>query len=377
MSILINTLYARPVGSAKTYLSHLFSHLPPNKRDNIIVLANNDNYHLWEKFGVRVIISKWASKSYIHRIFFENFILPHLLRSEKVSVYFTASGLLPVWLPKNVRAAALSDNMLPFSPENRRRYPLGYIRFRLWLLHFIMMRSFLKANLVIYVSQYAQKVIEQHLSNRRGKSVVIPHGLDDDFYFRKDRPFPKELSGEYVLYVSTITVYKAQIEVIQAWEALRQKRKSTREKLLIIGWEYPPYAAKVKTLISRLQLDNEVIILGKIEHEELPAYYQHAKINLFASSCENCPNILLEALASGKPVFCSDYPPMPEFGGDAVEYFDPYSPESLTNLLLKYLDNEEYREELGKRGLQRSEQFHSKQEAERTWKLLFQLTDKE
>ena len=38
---------------------------------------------------------------------------------------------------------------------------------------------------------------------------------------------------------------------------------------------------------------------------------------------KNCPNILLEAMASGKAILCSNFNPMPEFGGKAVEYFDP------------------------------------------------------
>jgi len=105
----------------------------------------------------------------------------------------------------------------------------------------------------------------------------------------------------------------------------------------------------------------------------LPAVYQHAKVNIFASSCENCPNILLEALAAGRPVLCSDYQPMPEFAGNAVRYFDPYNPEQLAEKLIDLLDDSALRTDLGLRARARSERFHWTDTADKTWNALAAL----
>src|SRR3569833_3466394 len=113
--------------------------------------------------------------------------------------------------------------------------------------------------------------------------------------------------------------------------------------------------------------------LGNEPYAQLPGYYQHAKLNLFASSCENCPNILLEALAGGRPVLCSDYQPMPEFGADHVQYFDPYNPEQLAVLLERNLDDVAGLSEWGRRAAERADAFQWTIAARQTWDALYSL----
>jgi glycosyltransferase involved in cell wall biosynthesis len=84
-----------------------------------------------------------------------------------------------------------------------------------------------------------------------------------------------------------------------------------------------------------------VIYLGTISYNELPKYYQKAKALIFASTCENCPNILLEKMASKKMIFCSSHQPMPEFGKDSVVYFDPVDENNLVKQILKYSDEKQ------------------------------------
>ena len=70
-----------------------------------------------------------------------------------------------------------------------------------------------------------------------------------------------------------------------------------------------------------------------MHHDELPNLYKNAEINVFLSEVENCPNILLEALASKKPVLCSNKHPMIEFGGDAPFYCNPRDIEEIEERL--------------------------------------------
>jgi glycosyltransferase involved in cell wall biosynthesis len=72
---------------------------------------------------------------------------------------------------------------------------------------------------------------------------------------------------------------------------------------------------------------------GAVAFDELHTHYQHADAFVFASSCENMPNILLEAMAAGLPIACSDRGPMPEVLGECGEYFDPECPQSLERAL--------------------------------------------
>src|SRR5207253_11491672 len=69
--------------------------------------------------------------------------------------------------------------------------------------------------------------------------------------------------------------------------------------------------------------------LGEVQYDQLHRLYAAADIGVFASSCENMPNILLEGMASGLPMACSNLGPMPEVLGDAGIYFNPERPDEI------------------------------------------------
>ena len=114
-----------------------------------------------------------------------------------------------------------------------------------------------------------------------------------------------------------------------------------------------------------------------MRYEQLPGLYQNAKLNIFASACENCPNILLEALAAGRPVLSSKVQPMPEFGGDAAVYFDPYRPDELAACILNLIDDAAAQRRMSEAALRQAARFDWQESAKRTWNLLSSLADKD
>ena len=109
---------------------------------------------------------------------------------------------------------------------------------------------------------------------------------------------------------------------------------------------------------------------GSMAHHALPSLYRHALINIFASECENCPNIMLEALASGRPLLASCREPMPEFGGDAAIYFDPSSPVELAEKLQSIIDDPVAHGRAIRQGTRRSLLYDGSKAAQRTWELI-------
>lgn len=368
--ILINALSALR-GGGQTYLIHLLENIPDSLQGKIVVLANTKNSGIFRSFPVKIVVSEFASRSIIHRMFFETFMLKKFLLQENITIYFSASGMLPNWSIDSIRFVPVFQNQLPFASKERKRFPYGYLRFKLLLLKYLQLKALKRSNLSVFLTEYSKKEILAHLAKPPGKSVVIPHGIEEQFRKREKHPKPEGLPEEYVLYVSILDAYKAQLEVIQAWDQLRKQRE-TKEKLLLIGPENPWYGKKVRELIEELNLQDEVLLLGGVPYRELPAYYQHAKVNVFASSCETFGIILLEKLAAGKPVFCSNYQPFPEIANDSVEFFDPYQPKTLTDLFLQYLDDKEALEKLGAKALDQSEKYDWKTTAKLTWDALYQ-----
>lgn len=368
-TVVVEGLSAR-LGGGQTYMRNLFEYYPGYSDLRVVGIVPAPDREFFDCHpDIELLAPELASRNIANRLLWNKLRLPALLGQLDASVLFCPGGFLATRPAPPCRTAVTFQNMLPFSPEERGRYPLGFSRGRLKLLGSVQAASFRDADLVVFISEFARAVIELVVPERRGASVVIPHGLSDHFRTKHPRPDHPRLPEEYVAYVSILTVYKAQLEVLRAWRELRARRP-TREKLVLIGPEYPPYGHRVRALVRELGLEQDVVLLGNVPYEQLPAYYQHAKVNVFASSCENCPNVLLEKLAAGRPVVCSDFPPMPEFGGDAVVYFDPYNPSQLADTLVGLLDDEVAQDEWGRRAAERALTYQWPTAARRTWDAL-------
>jgi glycosyltransferase involved in cell wall biosynthesis len=365
--ILINALSAHR-GGGQVYLQHLLDEIPEAMTDKVIILAHKKNVHLFHKYSIKIIVSKFASKSIYHRSIFEKFFLKQFLLKENVTVYFSVASILPSWKHEKIKFVCVFQNQLPFQPAERKRYPFGWLRMKFLRLKYVQLHALKKSDICIFLTETSKNIIEEQAQQKSKCSVIIPHGIDPKFKKSANYSHPNDLPSEYVLYISILDFYKAQLEVIIAWERLRSLR-TTNEKLVLIGPENPKYGKKVRALIKKLKLENEVILKGNISHEELPTVYNHAKVNLFASSCETFPIILLEQMASDTPILCSNYIPF-EIAENSVEYFDPYKPAQLTDLLLKYLDNPEARAKLSRKTLHYAQKYDWSNTAVKTWDTL-------
>jgi glycosyltransferase involved in cell wall biosynthesis len=360
-------------GGGKRYIKNLFGRLPEQPLADVYAIAAPHQKCLFTDGPFTLIECTWANRSPFHRTWWLRHGLPRLLADLQATVYYAPGGTLPTRLPSGCKSAVAFRNQLPFTPSLRRLYPLGLMRLRTWLLRHLQAGSFSRGDLVIFVSQHGRELIDREVPDRRGRSVVIPHGVEEAF-LTDSPPQPRSARWPegYLLYVSTLDFYKAQIEVVEAWARVRSQRR-TPEKLVLAGPEFAPYGRRLRRRIAELGLRNEVVLLGPVPADQLPALHREAKVNIFASRCENCPNTLLEALASGRPVVCSKEPPMPEFGADAVEYFDPLNPSEFADLLVDLLGDQEWMERLGKKGIQRARNFPLDECVKKTWESLFEL----
>lgn len=376
MIILINAISARQ-GGGQTYLKNLLDRPPPPEVKAIyMLLADNLTLNALPSAKIERLYARAPVRNPFVRAAWERFVLPGLLRRLKVDVLFCPGGVVSTRPPTGCRVVTMFRNMIPFDMAQRRRMPFGYGRFRNWLLERVMLQSMMKADLVIFISAFAKKLIEHRSQGALAQTTIIPHGVNRRFLVNQHAqaaPLPPWLPGNgYFLYVSTLDFYKAQLEVVQGY-AIARKKEGISEKLVLAGPENPAYGVLVRQEIQRLGLDDCVIVAGSIPYEDLPAVYQNATVNIFASESENCPNILLEAMAAGRPIICSNRPPMPEFGGDAVAYFDPSSPEDFASCLLGVLADAATMQSLAAAARSRALQYDWSVSAERTWSAILRL----
>lgn len=367
MKIVINALSARR-GGGQTYLLNLLQNLNDFNGDKIFVLAS-ESLQIPSNPKIERIRVKWQTENQLLRTVWERFFLPGLLKKKHADILFCPGGLINTPVSKDYKTVTMFRNMIPFDRVQRAKYPYGLMRIRNWILEHIMLKSMLKADLVIFISDFARQLINNRTVYKLKKAVTIPHGISDQFKISNNqipnRPqwLPEE---EYLLYVSIFDVYKNQLEVVKAYHLLKKRRKTT-EKLVLAGYSESAYGKKVLHEIDRLGLQNDIIVPGKVPYAELPSVYYYAKLNIFASECENCPNILLEAFGAGQPIIVSNREPMPEFGGDAVIYFDPSSPHDLADKLAGVLDDHRLMEKLSAKVIRQSNLYNWEIAAKHTW----------
>lgn len=372
MRIFINALSARQ-GGGQTYLRHLLEKFPINSDKIFIIAPDTLELPIGRANIERLEIPSYIITNPFVRIVWEVFAQPQLLKKLNIDVLFCPGGSVTGSVPAGCKIVTTFQNMMPFDHVQRRKYPFGYMRFRNWLLERKLLKSMMRSDLVIYISEYARSVIEKRSHGKIKKSVIIPHGINPDF--RKDAlkelPLLEWLPKEgYLLYVSILDIYKSQVEVVQAYGILKAQlklRQKNLPKLVLVGPEYAPYGVEVRKTIADLGLTDEIIVKSAISNRDLPGVYQNALINIFASQTENCPFILLEALAAGRPLLVSESPPMPEFGGNAAIYFKATDPSDLAKKLEDLLDNPELMRELAQKALEQSFHYNWDEAAQRTW----------
>ena len=129
-------------------------------------------------------------------------------------------------------------------------------------------------------------------------------------------------------------------------------------ELVLIGPSWPDAEKKLRDALARFRGTNGSIkYLGAVKHGELHRHYQEADIFVYASSCENLPNILLEAMASGKPIACSSRGPMPEVLKDGGVYFDPERASEIAWAVRQLIESPSLRQAKAALGLQYAKKY--------------------
>lgn len=370
MKIVINALSARQ-GGGQTYLVNLLSHLPEQDAPKLEVFASA-GLKLPEHPNIKRVDARWPTENPLMRAAWERLVLPRYLKQTGADVLFCPGGLVSTIAPKDCKVVTMFRNMTPFDPIAMKTVPVGLQWIRLHLLRRLMLTSMRKADLTIFISGYARNVIEKLA--RIPHPLTIPHGISELFRAGVQLLPRPEAAGElpYLLYVSKLDNYKHHDEVVKAFAMLPAHLRDAHRMIFIGEAEGEP-ARRVHALIRELGVEEHVRVLGAVPYTDLPAYYQNATANVFASSCENCPNIMLEAMASGRPLLSSNVDPMPEFGGRGIGYFSPFNPRSIAAAMQTVLENDAVAQEWACAAREQGNLYCWSKTARRTWRAILNL----
>jgi len=226
------------------------------------------------------------------------------------------------------------------------------------------------ADAVIAVSRFTMNDLIQAFPKLEGRVEVIHEAASAHF---RQSPDPKALravrdrlglSSPFILFVGSFKAHKNLPVLLDAFQGIKKKNGLAHE-LVLVGKKDP----KEKELLRRLANLPHVTCLENLEDESLFALYHLAEVLVAPSLWEGFGLPVLEAMACGTPVICSDRSSLPEVAGDAALTFDPERADCLEELLVRILQDNDLRQKLSAKGLERSSRFSWENAAQETVKL--------
>lgn len=372
MTIAIDASNIR-TGGGITHLVKILTYADPLKFDveKVIVYSNDNTLSKLPNF--RWLVKKsdpWLNRGVLYSFLYQRIKLVHSLNEQNVDLLFVPGG---TYIGSFRPFVTMSQNMLPFESEELNRFKRFRDRLKLHILRYTQSRTFLRSNAVIFLTQYAKEEISKKICLRK-PSQIIPHGIDIDFM---QQPKKQKEIKEYnidnpfkLLYVSIINCYKHQWNVAQA--VLKLREKGIPICLDLVG-DYEQDSLNKLNKVIASDIYRCINYMGLIDHDKLTDIYKNADGFVFASSCENQPIILLEAMAAGLPIACSNKGPMPEVLGDAGIYFNPLSIDSIIESFSEFIFNKEKRAELSQKAYLKSLNYSWKDCSNQTFNYLAKI----
>lgn len=170
-----------------------------------------------------------------------------------------------------------------------------------------------------------------------------------------------ELPNKYILFVGNRDTYKNFELFAKAISPLLNKKK----ELHLVCAGSKDFSEKETELFEQSGIEDKVRHIKFNNDEELAQIYNKAICFVFPSLYEGFGIPVLEAFACECPAVISKSSSLPEVGGDAVEYFNPESPQSIEEAIVKVLESDELRTQLIHRGKNRLKIFNWEYAAKR------------
>lgn len=292
--------------------------------------------HVWSYSGLLAVLPEapWLIKhaptelerSLLHQLCWERFSLPSELRKADCSILLNVdAGSVCRFRP----AVTMSRDMLSYEPGVIERYGFSKARLRLIVLRYVQNASLKAADGAVFLTRYAARVIQRSCGSLPN-IAYIPHGVGSAFQaIRPAHNWPTaEERPIRCLYISNTAPYKHQWNVVKAVAQLRQRGFDLQ--LELVGGGDGKAQAQLEAQIAVSDPTRAFVTQREfVPQQALPGYLAKADLFVFASSCENMPNTVVEAMAAGLPIACSNRGPMPEVLEDGGVYFDPENPDSI------------------------------------------------
>ena len=237
-------------------------------------------------------------------------------------------------------------------------------------------KGILHAHKIIAASKYIKDDLVK-LGVTDENITVIHNGIDHKLFFPMADIFEDEIvdvkpfaiKRPYFVYGSTLSSpEKKHIELIKAFE-LFKKNTGLPHRLVLAGND-GPYAEEIHKAAFDSQFASDIFLTGFFPHENFARLYGGAEACLFPSVNEGVGLPILEAMACGIPVLCSDKGALKEIGGTAPLYFNSDDIDNIATSLQKITEDKELRDNMITDGIVWAKDFNWEETVKKTLAIL-------
>jgi glycosyltransferase involved in cell wall biosynthesis len=273
-------------------------------------------------------------------------LLPRLAARAGVDLVHSLATTAPGW-GRFVRVTTIHD-------LHYRTMPEAHFGVRALGMRVLVPLAARRSDRVIAISEATKADVVEHLHVAPARIDVVHQGLGRSARVTP-RPVEGLAAGERPLLL-TAAAKRPHKNIEGLLDALALIPAAERPLLVLPG--YPtPHETELRRHATALGLDADVRFLGWMDDAEMEWLYAAADAFVFASLAEGFGLPVLEAMARGVPVACSDRPPMTEVAGDAALLFDPTSPRAIAGAIGALLHDDALRARLRAAGPERAARF--------------------
>ena len=279
------------------------------------------------------------------------FIIPRIIKKLNPDVVIEPTHFGPFNLPGHIKRITIIHDLTPIMCPH-------WHRFHSQLLQRIFLKGILKrADLIVTNSQNTSKDLLSYAPYTKNKTQNVYLGKDPIFKPNSNSDLIKKygVGFPFFLYVGTIEPRKNLSGLLHAYEKFRQGKRS-KAQLVIIGGKGWKSKEFFKSLNNH-PYKPDIVLPGYIPTEELPVFYTEALAFVYPSFYEGFGFPILEAMSCGTPCITSKVSSLPEVGGDAALYVDPYSASEIAEKMEMIASDKKLRESLSKKSLEQSSKF--------------------
>jgi glycosyltransferase involved in cell wall biosynthesis len=308
-----------------------------------------------------IILSPPTRHPFLWYIWFE-IQIPRILKKYKVDLFFSPDGYLSL-STKIRQLAAIHDINFAHRPKD-----LPWLKAKYYNHYFP--RFARKAKRIVTVSYFSKEDINRTYKIEGDKIDVVYNGVNT-LYTPTTEEDKRQVKAwyckgsDYFLFIGSLHPRKNICGLLRAYDAFRTSVDSD-VKLVIVG-ESMFKTGEIELTYEGMRYKEDVVFTGRLSNNELHQVLGASLALTFVPYFEGFGIPVIEAMSAGVPVICSNTTSLPEVGGNAVLYVDPFSLNQIKDAMIKIYEQKEIRDSLIEKGFVQKDKFSWDKTAELLW----------